>query len=158
MTDDIKIRRARGSDAQCVLDMIVEHAAFEGGEKFDPRGKLEKLRSTLEEQTHYECLIVEVKGKIEGYCTFMSHFDSWHQNKFLFVDGLWLNEAVRGLSIGTSIFDKLHQRAAELDCDSIQVMTPSTNDSGIRFYKKLGASEANKAYFTLPTKTKQDWR
>jgi ribosomal protein S18 acetylase RimI-like enzyme len=82
----------------------------------------------------------------------MAHYDSWHQAWFLFVDGLWLNAHTRGASIGTQIFDRLHERARELNCATIQVMTPSTNNSGISFYKKLGAPQTSKAYFTLPVR------
>ena len=151
MNKQIQIRAGRGADAEAVLAMIVEHAAFEG-EKFDPAGKIERLRDGLENQSDFECLVVEVDGKVEGYCTYMPHYDSWFQNRFLFVDGLWINAHLRGASIGSQIFDLLHKRAAALNCESIQVMTPSTNDSGIRFYCKIGARQASKAYFSLPVR------
>jgi len=151
-TKQIQIRAARGSDAEAVLAMIVEHAAFEG-EKYDPQGKIDSLREGLDKQTDFECLVVVVDERVEGYCTYMPHYDSWFQNRYLFVDGLWLNEPPRGASIGTQIFERLHKRAAELNCESIQVMTPSTNDSGIRFYRKIGAREHSKAYFYLPVQT-----
>jgi GNAT superfamily N-acetyltransferase len=152
MTDQIQIRRALGGDAEAVLNMIIEHAIFEG-DRFEPQGKLEKLRAGLADQKPFECLVVEINGRVEGYCTYMAHYDSWHQTSFLFVDGLWLNGHCRGASIGTQIFDRLHDRAKALGCATIQVMTPDTNDSGISFYKKLGASQATKAYFTLPVKS-----
>jgi L-amino acid N-acyltransferase YncA len=154
MTDHIEIRAAGAGDAEEVLKMITEHAIFEG-ETFDPEGKLEKLRAGLVAQKQFECLVVEINGQLEGYCTYMPHYDSWHQQSFLFVDGLWLNMLFRGASIGTQIFNRLHERARQLGCTTIQVMTPSTNSSGIRFYKKLGATEAQKAYFTLPLKRSQ---
>jgi ribosomal protein S18 acetylase RimI-like enzyme len=155
MTDQVKIRPARAADAENVLQMVIDHAVFEG-ESFDPSGKLEKLRAGLEKQQPFECLVVDVNGQLQGYCSYMAHYDSWHQGWFLFVDGLWLNEHVRGASIGTQIFDRLHKRANEMGCATIQVMTPSTNDSGIRFYKKLGAAQASKAYFSLPVKPSLD--
>jgi len=151
MSNQIQIRPGRADDAEAVLAMIVEHAAFEG-EKFDPAGKIDKLRAGLDKQTDFECLVVEMDGKVEGYCTFMPHYDSWFQYRFLFVDGLWLNDHLRGASIGTQIFEHLHKRATELNCETIQVMTPSTNDSGIRFYRKIGAVQASKAYFSLPVR------
>ena len=151
MTDQIQIRPARGGDAEDVLKMIAEHAVFEG-EQYEPKGKLDRLRAGLTEQKQFECLVVEIEGRLEGYCTYMAHYDSWHQASFLFVDGLWLNAPVRGGSIGTQIFDRLHERAKALGCATIQVMTPNTNDSGISFYKKLGAFQTTKAYFTLAVK------
>ncbi len=123
MKDQIQIRLARGGDAESVLAMIVEHAQFEG-ESFDPQDKLEKLRDGMAKQQPFECLVVEINGRLEGYCSYMVHYDSWHQTPFLFVDGLWLNQTFRGASIGTTIFEKLHERAKQLDCATIQVMTP----------------------------------
>jgi L-amino acid N-acyltransferase YncA len=152
MNESVKIRPATEDDAETILAMIVEHAAFEG-EVFSPDNKLNKLRAAIGSGKHFECLVVEIDNKVEGYCTYMTHYDSWHHYSYLFVDGLWLNSTFRGASIGTRIFEILHKRAKELGCDTIQVMTPSTNDSGIRFYKKLGATQATKAYFTLPVRS-----
>jgi len=151
MIDQMKIRTASGQDAEAILAMIIKHAQFEG-DTFEPEGKLEKLKAALDVQQLFECWVVEIKGVIEGYCSFMPHYDSWHQYRFLFVDALWLNEHVRGGSIGSKIFDKLHARAKDLQCDTIQVMTPSTNSSGISFYKKLGAVQMSKAYFSFPVR------
>ncbi len=138
---------AKADDAETLLTLITEHAAFEK-EAYNPEGKLEKIRACLAaDPPPYTCLVVETENGVEGYCTFMSQFDSWYGEQQMYVDALFLRESLRGAGVGKILMEKVKEEAKRLGFASVALQTPSDNTGAIKFYEKLGGEPASKLWF-----------
>lgn len=142
-----KIRLATANDAEALLELIIEHAKFEK-EAYSPDGKLEKIRACLSaDLPPFTCLVVETEDGVQGYCIFMSQYDSWYGEPHMFVDALFLRENLRGASIGKALMEKVKEEAKRLGYASVRLMTPSDNTGAIKFYERLGGEPASKLWF-----------
>ncbi len=64
-----RIRMAKAADAEALLALIAEHAAFEK-EAYSPEGKLEKIRACLSaDPPPFTCLVVETDEGVQGFAT-----------------------------------------------------------------------------------------
>lgn len=141
------IRLAKPSDAAAILELIVEHAEFEK-EAYSREGKIEKIRECLSaEPPPYTCLVVETASGVQGYCTYMSQYDSWYGEPHLSIDALYLREQLRGASLGTQLMQMVKDEATRLGYSSVRVMTPADNARAIKFYEKAGGVPASKTWF-----------
>lgn len=141
------IRMANLSDAEVLLTLICEHAAFEK-EAYSPEGKLEKIRASLvADPLPFTCLVVETEDGVQGYCTFMTQFDSWYGEPQMYVDALFLRESLRGAGVGKVLMEKVKEEAKRLGYATVCLMTPSDNTGAIKFYEKLGGDPASKLWF-----------
>ncbi len=141
------IRLATADDAETLIELIAEHAKFEK-EEYSPDGKLEKIRACLlADPAPFTCLVVETKDGVQGYCTFMSQYDSWYGEPHMTVDALFLRETLRGASLGTVLMERVKEEAKRLGFATVRLMTPSDNTGAIRFYEKLGGQPASKLWF-----------
>lgn len=144
---NVNIRLAKPDDAEALVQLITEHAHFEK-ETYDPEGKLEKIRACIAaDPPPFTCLVVETEDGIQGYCTYMSQFDSWYGEPHMSVDALFLRESLRGASIGKALMEKVKDEAKKLGYASVRLMTPSDNAGAIKFYEKLGGQPASKLWF-----------
>jgi ribosomal protein S18 acetylase RimI-like enzyme len=144
---NVHIRLATPADAEALVQLITEHAKFEK-EEYSPEGKLEKIRACLAaDPPPYTCLVVETEDGVQGYCTYMSQFDSWYGESHMSVDALFLRESLRGASIGKALMERVKKEAKQLGYSSVRLMTPSDNTGAIKFYEKLGGEPASKLWF-----------
>ena len=142
-----EIRLATPDDAEALIELITEHAIFEK-EAYDPNGKLEKIRECLAaDPPPFTCLVVDTENGVQGYCTFMSQYDSWYGEPHMSVDALYLRESLRGASIGKALMERVKQEAQRLGFKSMRLLTPSDNTGAIKFYEKLGGQGASKLWF-----------
>ena len=150
VSSQVKIRLAVPSDAEALVQLIVEHAKFEK-EAYSPDGKLEKIRMCLAaEDQPFTCLVVETADGVQGYCAFMSQYDSWYGEPHMSIDALFLREHLRGASIGKALMEKVKDEARRLGYSTVRLMTPSDNTGAIKFYEKLGGQSASKLWFWFP--------
>lgn len=79
--------------------------------------------------------------------------------RFLYVDDLVTDAALRGAGHGGKLLDRLKQEAHRLDCAKLVLDTPLSNALGQRFYFRHGLL-ATALRFSLPTASSNspDWR
>lgn len=141
------IRPAKPSDAEALVELIREHAAYEK-EIYDPAGKIEKIRECLTADPQpFTCLVVDTSDGIQGYCAYMSQYDSWYGEPHMSVDALFLREHMRGASIGRALMEKVKEEAKRLGYSTVRLMTPSDNTRAIKFYERIGGQPAAKLWF-----------
>jgi GNAT superfamily N-acetyltransferase len=142
------IRKAIPDDAQVLLDLFIEHAAYEQ-EEFSIEGKLEALQNCLSSRLPpFECILVESDGEVKGYCNYIVQFDSWACASHMLLDALYLKPELRGKGIGIEIMNIVKEEAKASDCRMVCWRTPVFNELGINFYKKLHAVGTTKMFFT----------
>lgn len=143
------IRLVQESDMEELMLLIDEHATFEKS-AYNSEGKKERLKIELfSENSRLKCWVIELGGKVNGYCSFTVDYSTWDAAYFIYMDCLYLRSDLRGAGIGSAILKKLQAFAAENHLVNIQWQTPNFNTSAIAFYKKNGAFSSNKVRFTL---------
>jgi GNAT superfamily N-acetyltransferase len=145
-----EIRDIREHEMGPLMELIVAHTAYEKADYIPEGKKKERLYEAIFRGPYQlKCWVVEFDGKIGGFCSFTIDYSTWGAGCYVNMDCLYLNEAIRGLGIGTAVIKKLKQVAKDNNCISLQWQTPLFNLPGINFYHKNGASSREKMRFTL---------
>ncbi len=143
------IRKARLEDISELITLCQEHAEFEQAEYSTP-GKEDKLKEHLfGDQPSCFCLVVEMDTRLAGYATYAREFSTWDAGFYIHMDCLFLQPSARSKGIGEELVNSIASDARKLGCSMIQWQTPKFNTRAIKFYKRLGAGEKEKARFYL---------
>ncbi|WP_170117068.1 GNAT family N-acetyltransferase [Phyllobacterium sophorae] len=76
---------------------------------------------------------------LRGYMTASIRLWTWSAKTHLYLDCIYLQPELRRSGIGRAMFRILVQFARESGCHEIQWRTLSSNETGIAFYRSLGA-------------------
>jgi len=143
------IRKVRPEDLPELVMLCQEHAEFEQAE-YSPHGKEEQLKVHLfGDHPACFCLVVEMDDALIGYATYSKEFSTWDAGFYIHMDCLFLRPHARNLGIGEQLVERIASEARELHCHGVQWQTPISNTRAIKFYKRLGAVEREKARFYL---------
>jgi ribosomal protein S18 acetylase RimI-like enzyme len=150
----VLIRSATSDDLEALLGLVARHAEFEHA-TFDPTGVIERWHATLVGPSSVaHCLVAEAAApdgsSLVGYATCSLEFSTWAAARFLHMDTLFVDERLRGRSIGAALMDAVIAYGRRCGVTELQWQTPMWNDRAIRFYERAGATFAPKARFHLP--------
>lgn len=141
------IRRVEEHDIDQLLILCALHAEYEKSD-YHSEGKRGKLFSQLFESTNgLQCLVVEDKGQLQGYATFIKQYATWDADYYLYLDCIYLKEELRGQGIGTALMNQVRAYGEKENCIQVQWQTPTFNKRAIKFYRKLGANSREKERF-----------
>jgi len=130
-----KIRLATENDFAAIHILNKEFAQFiKTPEKF-----IITLEQMVEEQEHFQCLVVENKEReIIGFATTFIAWYSWI-GKSMYLDDLYIIEEYRGNKVGSQLMDAVFQLARDQNCKKVKWEVSKWNKNAIDFYKKTGA-------------------
>ena len=143
------IRPARAEDMAALARLIEEHAAYEGlplAAGFQRQEALaalafgENAKISLWVVTHHQTPV--------GYMSATVDHSTWSAAPFVYLDCLYLAEAVRGQGLGRRLMAVLEAFALSRGCARIEWQTPPDNALGLAFYRRIGATELPKARFS----------
>jgi GNAT superfamily N-acetyltransferase len=131
----INIREAKRKDCARILELVKELAAYEKAPK--------EVTVTLE---HFEdsgfgpkpvwwAFVAEVDGGIEGFALFYIRFSTWKGQR-MYLEDLYVTDAMRGKGLGKLLFDKLLEEAKQRKLNGIMWQVLEWNEPAINFYKK----------------------
>lgn len=141
------IRFVEEADIDQLIDLCEAHAHYEQA-RYTRTGKAVQLAADLFCETpKLYGLVVEQHGNLVGYATYMRQYATWDANDYVYLDCLFLDEAVRGLGIGTQLMERVREETQRLGCSLIQWQTPDFNTRAITFYNRLGATSKSKERF-----------
>lgn len=83
--------------------------------------------------------IAYVDGKPAAHINFFYKYTTFTGRKILYLEDLYTRSEFRGHGLGTKMFDVLKSIAKENECESIEWKCAKFNDSGKRFYERIGA-------------------
>lgn len=142
-------RDATRDDLPEVVKLCEEHASYEEAD-YESRGKVAKLDSFL--FSNKSPVIVIIVGTPEGpngFASYTVQYSTWHADKYMYLDCLYLRPLCRGKGIGKALMAEIETRARQLGCVEIQWQTPTSNQTAIDFYDRLRqTSRSNKFRFT----------
>lgn len=145
--DEFKIINISKEDIDTLLVLIEEHAEYEK-EVYDGDGKVGRMVEYIfGKNSLLYCLVIEYKGDIVGYTTYLKQFSTWNAAFYLYIDCLYIREEFRNMGIGRKVFKRLKMEAKYLECNLIQWQTPSFNTKAIKFYLDNGATAKTKERF-----------
>lgn len=132
---NIIIRRAKKKDCPCLLDLVKELAKYEKASK--------EVTITLDEFTEggfgenpvWWAFVAEVKGVVQGMALYYIRFSTW-KGKRMYLEDIYVSEAMRGNGIGKLLFDQLIIEAKEKEFKGMVWQVLEWNEPGINFYKK----------------------
>ncbi len=153
------IRKIRGDDFDSFIDMLAEMARGLAMEERlwiirddveDRDIRLERLRDALlGNPPLFEALILEIRGRAVGFCTFHTSFSTWRGQPGLFLEDLFVRDSHRKSGLGERLMSRLARIARERDCHRIVWNVPEDDENVHRFYKRLGARELKEATMIL---------
>ena len=141
------IRRARPADVAAVLELVIEHAAFERASADAEAHALS--RAMFGEPPRLLCWVAEHREALAGYLTATCEFSTWQARPFLHMDCLYLRATARNQGLGARLMEALCDHARKAGVGQLQWQTPEWNRAAARFYRRQGARELRKRRFLL---------
>lgn len=134
---ELSIRMATAADAEVILGLVRELAAFEQ--------ELDKVEATAEDFRRegfgpdpvFECLLAEVDGEAVGMALFFHNFSTWTGRRGIYLEDLYVRETVRGRGVGEGLIRALARLAVERGCARLDLWVLHWNPAR-RFYERLG--------------------
>lgn len=137
---DIRIRVATIEDLELIFAFISQKAEFDGC-KSAFKATVDKLRQTLFCQPpQAKVLFAEIDEIAVGFALFFYKYSSFLAQPSIWVDDLFVQPQMRGKGIGTALMKRLTQIAEKTNCGRIEWTVALSNQPGIAFYKKQGAT------------------
>lgn len=134
---ELSIRMATAADAEVILGLVRELAAFEQ--------ELDKVEATAEDFRRegfgpdpvFECLLAEVDGEAVGMALFFHNFSTWTGRRGIYLEDLYVRETARGRRVGEGLIRALARLAVERGCARLDLWVLHWNPAR-RFYERLG--------------------
>lgn len=149
MATEYNLRAATAADAETVLALIHELAAYE--QRLDEfTCTKEQLVAWVFEKQRAEVLLCEVAGEAIGYVFFREIFSTFGGDCGLYLDDLFVLPQFRGQGLGKACFQKLCSIATERGYSWMEWDCLTWNEPSIQFYYAQGAAPVTKyVHFAL---------
>lgn len=138
---DINIREGKQEDLPQVMELIHELAAFEK-EPHEVETTVEQMeKDGFGNQPVFEFFVAKDQkaGKIVGLALYFYSYSTW-KGKCLYLEDLIVTQSYRGQGIGKKLFDKIIEKAQEVDARRVVWQVLDWNEPAIKFYQSLGAA------------------
>ncbi len=133
------IRKAKPEDAPEILKLIKELALFEKEPEAVKTTVDDILRDGFGQNPFFQCLVVEMEGKVEAMALYFFCWSTWTGRPSLFLEDLMVRENKRGSGIGLSLLKELAKVAVENNCARFEWEVLDWNQGARDFYHKIGA-------------------
>jgi GNAT superfamily N-acetyltransferase len=139
-----KIRAANLSDVALIFSFIQKKAEFDraiGAFSGDLQTNEEKISKAYFGRVPFAyALFVENIGQTIGFASYGFRYSSFAGQPSIWLDDLYVDEAMRSCGAGTALMSYLAQIARENDCTHIAWNADARNDRGLSFYRRIGAA------------------
>lgn len=136
----MRIRPARPDDAIALHGLIAELAEYEGLADA-VSGDAQLLATALFERKAAEALIAEVNEEAVGYAVFFPTFSTFECRPGLWVEDLFVRRERRRRGMGRALLARIAAIAVERGCARLEWSALDWNESALRFYAGLGATQ-----------------
>lgn len=100
----------------------------------------ESVRESLFGSKPYaEVILARLDDRVAGFAIFFHNFSTFLGKPGLYLEDLFVRPEFRNAGIGQALLTYLAKLAVERGCGRFEWAVLDSNESGIRFYKRLGA-------------------
>ncbi|MDQ3534677.1 MAG: GNAT family N-acetyltransferase [Bacteroidota bacterium] len=136
------IRRGTINDLEGVYNLIIELAHFERAPE-EVENTLEKMKvDGFGKNPIFEFYIAEQDNEIIGLALYYFSYSTW-KGRAMHLEDLVITESLRKKGLGKLLFDKVVERAKELQVGRLTWQVLDWNEPAIQFYKKVNAQFLN---------------
>lgn len=132
---EVNIRNAVREDCARILELVNELAVYEKapGEVTVTLDHFEE--SGFGKNPVWWAFVAEVDGSIEGFALFYIRFSTWKGQR-MYLEDLYVTEAMRGKGLGKLLFDRLIEEARQRGLNGMMWQVLEWNEAAIKFYRK----------------------
>jgi len=135
----IEIRKPAEGEFQIFVDLVRELAEFE---KLKGPERDEELRLERDyREGRYELLLAFREEEPVGYAVFYETYSTFLAKRTLFLEDLYVRDKWRRSGVGSHIFRKIVESAAERRCGRIEWSVLRWNSAAKHFYERKGAKQ-----------------
>jgi GNAT superfamily N-acetyltransferase len=133
----ITIRFATVEDSALIVDYMKKLGSYQK--------MLDKITATKESiykllsEKEGEAIFAYYDDELAGFAYFFNNSSAFIGEKGIYIDGLFINDTMRGKGIGKMIMSFLSKLAIERGCKRLEWGCLDWNEPSINFYKKMGA-------------------
>lgn len=136
------IRKGKIDDLEGVYNLILELAHYEKAPE-EVENTLEKMKEDgFGDYPVFEFYIAEQDDKIVGLALYYFSYSTW-KGRAMHLEDLIVTKALRKRGLGKLLFDKVVERAKDLQVGRLTWQVLDWNEPAINFYKKLNAHFLN---------------
>ncbi len=137
----IEIRKCTAEDIPVLYTLTRELIEYHG--MLDIFTLTEDRLKELIESSAVQSCIAYADGTPCGNINFFYKYTTFSGRKIIYLEDLYVREQFRSAGIGRMFFELLRRIAKKNDCERIEWKCAEFNQSGMRFYEKLGAAPEN---------------
>jgi GNAT superfamily N-acetyltransferase len=134
---DATIRLATPDDAELILELVRELAAFERAPDAVKASADDLRRGMAGQHPSFECLIAEVDGDPAGMAVFFPTYSTWEGRPGLQLHDLYVRERARGAGAGRRLLAELARVALARGCARVDLHVLGWNPARA-FYERGG--------------------
>lgn len=143
--EQILIRDAQQKDIHTIIELIQLKAEFDGCRE-SVEATPDKLEADLfGEQPLALVLLAEIDGNTIGFATYHFIYSTFLAKSGIWLDDLYVKAEYRSNKVGQALMLRLCQIAQEKGCGRIDWTVAVSNERGIKFYEKIGATLVQRA-------------
>lgn len=135
----LTVRRARRSDSEGFLRLLVALAEFERLEPPASEGQRRLLRDIFDRK-RLGLFVAEADGALVGYALYFYTYSSFLARPTLYLEDIFVEESHRGSGAGTALFRACAREAARRRCGRMEWAVLKWNKRAVGFYEGMGAS------------------
>jgi GNAT superfamily N-acetyltransferase len=134
----MQIREGKREDLPQVLELIKELALYEKAPHEVDNTEERMLEDGFGDKPVFEFFVAEADNKIVGIAIYFYSYSTW-KGKCIYLEDLIVTESYRGKGLGKALFDKVVEKAKEVDARRVSWQVLDWNEPAINFYKSLDA-------------------
>lgn len=147
----ITIRRAKKSDSRAFIKLLVALARFEHLDPPDAAGK-RRIILDIFDKKRANLLLAFEEGSVVGYAVYFFTYSTFLARPTLYLEDIFVLEKFRRQGVGSALFMKCVEEAAENDCGRLELSVLTWNNKAIEFYERLGARRLSEWHYYRMTR------
>jgi GNAT superfamily N-acetyltransferase len=136
---NLKIRKAKKSDAEGIINLIVELAIFEKLVPPDRNAQSRLVKHAFSDKPMFQILIALDDKTPIGYAFYFFTYSTFLAKQTMFLEDIFVSDRYRSSGVGKQLFDELLKIAKNKKCGRLDFTVLNWNKRAMKFYDRLGA-------------------
>jgi len=136
---NLKIRKANKSDAEGIINLIVELAIFEKLVPPDKNAQSRFVKHAFSPKPLFDILIALDDKTPIGYAFYYFTYSTFLAKQTMFLEDIFVSERYRSKGVGKQLFDELINIAKKKNCGRLDFTVLDWNKNAMKFYNRQGA-------------------